>query len=234
MVISIMSSYVLGIDIGTSTVKAVLVERGGVTVAQESNQPLGSRHADVPSISGAKERGLSEIWTCLETCIRALDASKLQDVCAISVCGQMHGCVLWRDEAGQLDPDDTLAVLLADGNCSNLVTWQDERCTQSFLSSLPKTRQRVSVSAGYGCATLAWLQQHQREVVERYHRAGTIMDFIVWRLSSSSSKRAVIMSPQNATSWGYFDSRKRNWELELYVSTDRYMADSNHGAFSLG
>lgn len=209
-----MSSYLLGLDIGTSTIKAVLVDREDGRVSQESFQPLGSKHADVPLINGAKERKVIEIWTCLETCLRALDSSKLQDVCAVGICGQMHGCILWKDEAGHLDPNDT-TMALANGNCSNLVTWQDERCTQSFLSSLPKTRQPVSVSPGYGCATLAWLQQYQKETVEGFSRAGTIMDFVVWRLCSTPEQPAVVMSPQNATSWGYFDARKMQWELDL-------------------
>ncbi len=208
-----MSSYVLGIDIGTSTIKAVLVDREEGRVSQESFQPLGSKHAEVPFINGAQEREVREIWTHLETCLTGLDSTKLQHVCAVGICGQMHGCVLWKDEAGHLDTDDTTTAL-ANKNCSNLVTWQDKRCTRSFLSTLPKTRQPVPVSAGYGCATLAWLQQHQRETVDGFSRAGTIMDFVVWRLCSSH-KQPVVMSPQNATSWGYFDAKEKQWELDL-------------------
>lgn len=210
------SSFVLGLDIGTSTIKAVLVDREKEGVCQESFQPLGSKHVDVPGVIGAKERTVSDIWTALETCLRGLDASKLQNVCTVGVCGQMHGCVLWREEAGHFTSgdDNHNQVLSGNSNCSNLVTWQDERCSPSFLSSLPETRQAVAVSAGYGCATLAWLQKNQREVINRFSRAGTIMDFVVWRLCSAPEGN-VVMSPQNAASWGYFDAGKMQWELDL-------------------
>lgn len=202
-----MSSYVLGIDIGTSTVKVVLTETERGTVSQEASQALPSEHAEVPDITGAQERKVADILCCLEKVMKPLDASKLECVCAVGVCGQMHGCVLWNDA---LQYDSAIAEL-----CSNLITWQDARCSPEFLSSLPASRQPVAVSAGYGCATLAWLQLHQPGVLDSFTRAGTIMDLVIWLLCSSGKTQPALMSTQNAASWGYFDMKRMQWETDM-------------------
>lgn len=204
-----MSAYLLGIDVGTSTVKVILVEEDGGKVSQEAFLSLPRKHAHVPDITGAQERKVEDILNCLEEVMGGLDASKLQCVCAVGVCGQMHGCVLWNEELAHLKPIIT-------GSCSNLITWQDARCSPGFLSSLPATRQPAAVlSAGYGCATLAWLQRHQLTVLKRFTRAGTIMDLVVWLLCLSGRDQPVLMSAQNARSWGYFDEKKMQWETDL-------------------
>ena len=122
----------------------------------------------------------------------------------------MHGCTLWKG-AQPFFLEGQLRCAEA-GSCTNLVTWQDGRCTPKFLASLPQTKQAISVSAGYGCATLAWLQEFQSDVLWAYDRAGTIMDLIVFALCGDIGK--VTMSAQNATSWGYFDIHRREWESE--------------------
>lgn len=208
-------SCALGIDIGTSTIKVILIDKESGSISQEAVEPLPSKHAEVSDISGARERRVEDIWCILCRVVRALDASKLQRVCAIGICGQMHGCILWNDGVKRLGEAEDLA--LVPGSCSHLVTWQDGRCSGDFLSSLPATRQPVAVSAGYGCATLAWLQRHQPRVLEGFTRAGTIMDLVVWLLCSQeeTSSARVLMSAQNATSWGYFDIKKMQWETSL-------------------
>ena len=207
-----MSSYVLGIDIGTSSIKVILVEKEGGSVSEVQSLPLPSKHAEVPDIPGAQERKVEDLLKCLDEVMGALDSSKLQAVCAIGVCGQMHGCVLWNDELHYPTVEPITAP-----SCSNLITWQDMRCTPDFLSSLPTTRQPMAVSAGYGCPTLAWLQRHRLREVEGFTRAGTIMDMVVWLLCSplGESRMPVLMSAQNAASWGYFDIKRMQWETDL-------------------
>lgn len=208
-----MPSHVLGVDIGTSSVKVVLVEKERGSVSGVQSLPLPSQHAEVPGIPGAHERSVEHILKCLDEVVGALDDSKLQHVCAIGVCGQMHGCVLWNDKLHY----PAMEPIMTPPSCSNLITWQDMRCTPDFLSTLPTTRQPMEVSAGYGCATLAWLQRHHPREIEGFTRAGTIMDLIVWLLCSplGESRPPVLMSAQNAASWGYFDIKRMQWETDL-------------------
>ncbi len=205
-------SYLLGIDIGTSTIKAVLVDVESEGISQESFQPLGSQHENVTDISGAYERGVDGILTCLENCMKGLDVEKLEQVSGIGICGQMHGCVLWDNNINLFDGSASESQM-----CSNLITWQDARCTKEFLSSLPATLQKTAISTGYGCATLAWLQRYQSETVQKFNRAGTIMDLVSWALCTGDAGRnnPVSMSSQNAKSWGYFDVDRMDWESDM-------------------
>ena len=200
--------YLLGIDVGTSTVKVVLVSKVHLRVVQEQCKSLGS-HLRV-QIADAFERSVDEIFSCVEDCISSFSPDSLKRVFSIGVCGQMHGCVLWK----------STGVFFRDGclhyeqeACSSFVTWQDGRCTTDFLSSLPLTRLPIRISAGYGCATLAWLQKFQPEIARKFDRAGTIMDLLVCGLCGDPAN--VVMSAQNAASWGYFDIEKMAWEKDL-------------------
>lgn len=219
-------SFLLGIDIGTSNVKTVLVEKVTGEVCVESFHPLGSKHLEVEGIPGACERKVDDILEALENCMRELGQSDLlHDVHAIGICGQMHGCVLWNDDFRFNYDIPSSNPSESSSSHSHFITWQDGRCTSDFLSSLPKTRQLQPVSTGYGCATLSWLQKYSPESLQRFTRAGTIMDLVVWGLcrntkSSSSSLphcegQQVVMSSQNATSWGYYDCQKTEWEIDM-------------------
>lgn len=44
---------------------------------------------------------------------------------------------------------------------SHLITWQDGRCTNSFLASLPQPESHLSVATGFGSATIYWLLHHR-------------------------------------------------------------------------
>ena len=207
----------LGIDIGTTNVKVVLVEEATWGVLHQQTRPLGDlEHVATP---GAVERSVCQIFSAVEGCLSGLEAESRQllgQVRVIGVCGQMHGCVLWSCGEGDLFNTLTGALRATDGACSNLITWQDSRCDQTFISSLPKvpSEENPPVSAGYGCATLTWLQCNTPESLPKYDRAGTMMDMVVGALCSGG-KGEVVMSSQNAVSWGYFNLSSMTWHKEM-------------------
>jgi sedoheptulokinase len=219
-----MENLLLGIDIGTSTIKAALLHQSSLKlVDKECSVSLGP-HLTVPEENSHYERGVHDIFTCLDECLASLDSALLQSVVGIGVCGQMHGCVLWRSggKGFQVGIKDGILRVDDPSSCSSLITWQDGRCSPEFLSSLPKTGQPTPISTGYGCATLAWLKQFKPEIIDQFDRAGTIMDLIVWALCSGHCMKeeeemgkGVVMSAQNANSWGYFDIAMAEWELEM-------------------
>lgn len=198
----------LGIDIGTSNVKVVLIEGSSLGVLHKDSKPLGELEGvDIPN---AAERSVSQIFHALECCMRGLEDSThlLGRVRGIGVCGQMHGCVLWNSDGEPLFNETIGELQPTCSNTSNLITWQDGRCTPSFLSTLPQTQ--PPVSAGYGCTTLAWLQHYDSQSLSSYNRAGTVMDLVVCALCNGGSGD-VIMSSQNATGWGYFNTSTSQW-----------------------
>ncbi|GBN65633.1 Sedoheptulokinase [Araneus ventricosus] len=94
---------------------------------------------------------------------------------------------------------------------SALYTWQDGRCSEEFLASLPKPDSHLRLSAGHGCATLLWLARNKPELVAEYDAAGTVQDLVV---SMITGLERPVMSAQNAAGWGYFDTETRTWNID--------------------
>lgn len=102
------------------------------------------------------------------------------------------------------------------GSLSTVITWEDSRCSEEFLSQLPMS-DFGAISSGFGCATLFWLARNTIALVnaEATH-AGTLADLVVCLLSWSNADDATLlvrMTDHNAASWGYFDTANRKWEF---------------------
>lgn len=218
-------AYLLAIDIGTSTVKVALFEKGTLRTLSVRDpdrdrkaDDVSTRKAHVTGTSASQlqtcEQSAREIFSSVEKCISALDREKLSRVVSVGVCGQMHGCILWKSEES-FWRGGSLHVSTEEECCSSLITWEDGRCNQDFLDTLPRINGKTPVSSGHGCATLAWLWKHEREMVKRFDRAGTIMDMLVHVLTGGGPGGKVLMSAQNAQSWGYFDCQSLEWEKPM-------------------
>ncbi|XP_050028579.2 sedoheptulokinase-like isoform X1 [Dermacentor andersoni] len=201
---------VLGVDLGTTTVKACLVSsEGGSAVSSLSRETKATIASDLGSLGS--EQDAHKICTALQFCLSQLPKEQLARVTRVAVSGQMHGVVLWRRESGwkrnafgRFDVDVVSA----------LYTWQDGRCSASFLESLPRPRSHLRLSSGHGCATLFWLLRHRsRELLlERFDRAGAVQDLVVAMLCGLDRP---VMSTQTAASWGYFDTVDGQWNTDL-------------------
>ncbi|XP_073697242.1 sedoheptulokinase [Garra rufa] len=205
------AGFVLGMDLGTSSVKVVLLDALSKTVTDSRSFPTNS---DISSTSDihAKEQDPALIIAALNQCMDALPKDKLKKVKRIGVCGQMHGIVLWKSKSGSewLSEDDNTRFIPKD--ISQLVTWQDGRCSADFLSSLPKPDSHLSVATGFGCATVFWYMKHRPEYLSGFSDAGTIHDYVVSMLCNLDK---CVMTGQNAASWGYFNTTTNKWNTQI-------------------
>ena len=89
-------SFVLGIDLGTTSIKVVVVDPNTKNVLA---QEIGSTDSDVSSEIGptGHEQDPRRITAAFHRCLAALPASLLQCVNLIGICGQMHGIMLWNN-----------------------------------------------------------------------------------------------------------------------------------------
>src|ERR1700735_2897316 len=99
----------LGIDLGTSSVKAVIVDDGEVVVAQASAPLTVSRPHPLFS-----EQDAGDWWSAALHAILQLPASVRASVRAIGLSGQMHGATLLDSADVPLRP----AILWNDGRSS--------------------------------------------------------------------------------------------------------------------
>lgn len=231
------AGYALGVDLGTTSVKVALLNCSSKAVEQSFIQPSDAsvhESSTSPGAQGADEQDVKRIVECLDYCMGRLDENKLKLVTRIGVCGQMHGCVLWkagkdiRLEANQSGRDNPSGQVVGctdgtplfvshgklqfSGTVSNLYTWQDGRCSEEFLASLPVSADPIPLSTGFGCATLAWLKAYRPEVLAMYDRAGTVMDFITCGLTGLYGPK---MSTHNAVGWGYYDPHHMVWDKQM-------------------
>lgn len=199
--------FVLGIDLGTTTVKVALVDSKDNTVVQTLSRET---KATVPNDLGplGDEQDPERVLTALQFCVSGLPKEKLLRVSRVGISGQMHGIIFWKSRAGwtqnnfgRFDPDKT----------SQLFTWQDGRCTKDFLSKLPEPDSHLRLATGMGCATVFWFMENKPSFLEDYDCAGTIQDFVVAMLCHLERP---VMSIQNAASWGYFDTVSKQWNSE--------------------
>ncbi|XP_060115537.1 sedoheptulokinase [Heteronotia binoei] len=200
----------LGIDLGTSTVKVALMEETyeGPTIIQRASKETQAQVESQAAGRQGNEQDVRKIVAALHGCLSALSPQQLREVRHIGICGQMHGLVFWKADRGckwtgqSFEPDEV----------SHLITWQDGRCTSSFLSSLPLPRSHLSVATGFGCATIFWYLRNSPDFLKHYDAAGTIQDYVVAMLCGLKRPR---MSSQNAASWGYFNTTQKTWNTDI-------------------
>lgn len=209
-------NLVLGIDIGTTSIKVCVVD---VISKQVLSKQSKDTQANVPSELGTEgnKQDVPKIISALNSCVSRLPKDQLKEVTRIGICGQMHGVMLWQNGEGNSAWEcmETYAGCRFEASASKisaLYTWQDSRCEPEFLSTLPQPQSHLKLFSGYGCATLFWFSRHKPEKFERFQCVGTVQDFAVAMLCNLKKP---IMSVQNAALWGYFDTTQSQWNTAI-------------------
>ncbi|KXJ54108.1 MAG: xylulose kinase [Thalassospira sp. Nap_22] len=184
----------LGIDVGTSAVKALLIDENSVTLA-EADAPL--------RVSSPKpfwsEQNPTDWW---DATLRAIDdlhrqnPSAIAATRAIGLSGQMHGATLLGADDKPLRP----AIL-----------WNDGRATRECAeldAALPDLGQRAGVAtmSGMTAPKLIWLQKHEPDVFAKIKTILLPKDYIRFCLSGD---KATEMSDAAGTLW--LDEQSRSW-----------------------
>ncbi|KAK0141751.1 Sedoheptulokinase [Merluccius polli] len=201
--------YVLGVDIGTTSVKAVLLERRSRSISACCSLPTAADVAEDHSGLQTHEQETGSIISTLNRCVALLPRDRLVHVSSIGVSGQMHGVVLWKPKTG-CDWQNRDFFVVKD--TSRLVTWQDGRCSSHFLSSLPTPNSHLAVATGFGCATIFWYLRNRPEFLSDFSVAGTIQDYVVCMLCGLDR---CVMTPHNAASWGFFNTTTSQWNTDI-------------------
>ncbi len=192
----------LGIDLGTSEVKLLLLDErhrivatAGERLALQRPQPLWS------------EQQPADWWQATDLALQRLAAehpAAMAAVQAIGLSGQMHGAVL-LDEAGEvLRP----AILWNDGRSG-------AEC-RALEAALPALRQITGNLAmpGFTAPKLAWVRAHEPEV---FARVRTVLLPKDWLRLQLTGERVSEMSDASGTLW--LDVGRRCWSAEALAAT---------------
>lgn len=188
-------SVLLGIDIGTSSVKAALFDSDTRTLLAVSNEEY-ALHKPAPDRA---EQNPEDWWQAtIQTVRRVMDQSGLRTVHAISYSGQMHGTVLLDRNGEPVHP----AIIWADSRSSQIVESLLATIGEDRYVNLTGTRPAV----GFMVATLGWLARHQPETLHRAAHVILPKDYVRYRMTG-----VIASEYSDAASTGLFDIRQRTW-----------------------
>ena len=189
----------LGIDIGTSSVKAVIVDDDDAVVEQAS-APLNVSRPQ-PSWS---EQDPADWWTATNAAVKSLSANARRSVRAVGLSGQMHGATLLGEHDKPLRP----AIL-----------WNDGRSEQQCLAleqAEPASRRITGNIAmpGFTAPKLLWVREHEPSVFAATRTVLLPKDYV--RLLMTGEK-ASDCSDAAGTLW--VDVANRRWSPEMLAAT---------------
>jgi xylulokinase len=184
----------LGIDIGTSEVKVLLLTA--------SHQLVGTAGAALQISrphSGHSEQQPQDWWRATQTALQTLCQSHPQDyavVEAIGLSGQMHGAVLLDAQDEVLRP----AIL-----------WNDTRSSlecEEMMAELPALSALSGSLAmpGFTAPKLRWLARHEPAIFSRIAKVLLPKDYVRLQLTGD---HVTDMSDASGTMW--LDVEKRDW-----------------------
>ncbi len=185
----------LGIDVGTSGVKAIVLAAAGTLLGQ-STAPLSvSRPHPLWS-----EQQPVDWWTATEAAVLALPAALRNNVRGIGLAGQMHGATLLGAKDQPLRP----AILWNDGRSV-------AECA-ALEAAVPRSRQITGniAMAGFTAPKLLWVRKHEPEVFAQVHTVLLPKDYV--RLCMSGDK-ASDLSDSAGTLW--LDVAVRRWSAPM-------------------
>lgn len=205
----------LGIDLGTSGVKALLVDDEQKIIAS-ANAPLS---VDRPA-TGWSEQNPADWIDATVKAVEALKAShgnQLSATKGIGLSGQMHGATLLDKNAEVLRP---------------CMLWNDTRSHREAaeLDGDPNFR-KISgniVFPGFTAPKIAWVKNNEPEIFARLSKILLPKDYLRHWLTGEYISE---MSDASGTSW--LDVENRRWSTELLDACDledRYMPDLVEGS----
>ena len=190
----------LGIDLGTSGIKILLLDEQGQMVASHSESLTLSRRHPLWS-----EQNPADWWQATDNAVMALaHQHSLKAVKAIGLSGQMHGATLLDAQQQVLRP----AIL-----------WNDGRSFAEcglLEQQVPESRHITGnlMMPGFTAPKLLWLQKHEPDIFSRTDKVLLPKDYLRLLMTGDF---ATDMSDAAGTSW--LDVAKRDWNDQLLSAT---------------
>ncbi|MDN7850553.1 xylulokinase [Burkholderia seminalis] len=194
----------IGVDLGTSGVKAVLLDRDGAVRASASQALTVSRPR--PRWS---EQAPRDWWDAACGALAALVADARaagidpHDIGAIGLTGQMHGATLLDARGDVLRP----AILWNDGRA-------DVECAE--LERLAPTLRAVAgnlAMPGFTAPKLLWVRRHEPDVFARIAHVLLPKDYLRYRLTGTFAT-----DPSDAAGTLWLDVAKRDYDDGLLAA----------------
>ncbi len=196
--------YVLALDQGTTSSRAILYDQSGAPVA--SSQAEFPQHYPEP---GQVEHVPEDIWQSQIQAARACIAQAgvaAKDIAGIGIANQRETTLVWDSRTGE--------------PLHNAIVWQDRRTTdicsrlqaQGLAGEIGR-RTGLVVDPYFSATKLVWLLENVpglREKAERGHALfGTVDTYLLWRLTGG---RLHLTDPSNASRTMLYNIGQGQWD----------------------
>jgi glycerol kinase len=202
-----MHQYVLALDQGTTSSRAIVFDRAGrvVSVAQQEFPQIYPQ-------PGWVEHDPEAIWrTQLDSARHALERAGIEagQLAAVGITNQRETTVVWDSESGE--------------PVHNAIVWQCRRTAAECdalraagWSEPVRVKTGLVIDAYFSGTKVAWLLEHVPGLRARAERGqvlfGTIDSFLIWRLSGG---RLHVTDVSNASRTMLFNIHRLDWDEEL-------------------
>ena len=192
-----MNTYI-GIDLGTSAVKILLVdEKGSIISSLSKEYPVSYPQP------GWSEQNPADWWgACLIGLEELLEGQDKASVRGIGVAGQMHGLVILDDD----DYEIRDCILWNDGRTAEETEWLNTKIGKEKLSELTAN----IAFAGFTAPKLLWLKKHEPENFAQISKIMLPKDYINYKLTGVHS-----CDYSDASGMLLLDVKNRCWSKEM-------------------
>ncbi len=192
--------YFLGIDIGTSGTKTLLIDkRGNIVVSASAEYPLYQPN------NGWAEQDPEDWWRAVKsTCAQVIKKSGISgsSIKGVGLSGQMHGLVMLDENNNVIRPS---------------IIWCDQRTAAECaeLESLVGKERLFEITAnpaltGFTASKILWVRKHEKENYERCRHILLPKDYIRFRLTGEYATDV-----SDASGMQLLDVRNRRWSEEV-------------------
>jgi xylulokinase len=184
----------LGLDLGTSSAKAVVIDTEGTVLSQAS-----AGYAVTAVMAGYAESDPGDWWNAVTACAREAVYAAGTRPAAIGLSGQMHGLVLTSPEGAALRP----ALLWADGRAAGVL--------RAYRHLGPRALARLAnpLAPGMAGPLLVWLAQNEPRAYRDARWALQPKDWLRARLTGEFHAE-----PSDASATLLYDLAGDHWDLE--------------------
>jgi len=192
----------LGIDLGTSGAKVLVIDKPGKILAQSyRSYPILT-----PKLTH-NEQEPSAWWNAVVEMLEEVSTGlSLKDVEAISFSGQMHGLVMVNKRGEPL---------------GRAIIWSDQRSTSQceYINKVVGKEKLYALTGlptypGFLGTSLLWVKDNEPEIFKRISKVLLPKDFLKFKLTGEFST-----DYSDASSTLLYDIRKREWSEEILEKT---------------
>ncbi|WP_373779010.1 autoinducer-2 kinase [Glaesserella sp.] len=196
-------SYLMALDAGTGSVRAVIFDLEGYQISVAQHEWV---HLSDPDIPGSMEFDLTNNWQLTCDCIqKSIQKANInpEQIAAISTCSMREGIVLY---------DENKMPIWACGNVDARATEEVRELKELYNNTFEQQLYAISgqTLALSAIPRLLWLAHHRCDIYRKTKAITMISDWLGFMLSNE-----LAVDPSNAGTTGILNLRTRQWSPEL-------------------